>query len=73
MAVEAVGATSPGTSTARAEFMRAQQKITEDLAAKAAEKVAAIDKAAVTRSDSVALDERQANSGRLGTAVDLRL
>ena len=72
MAVEAVGATTSGTSTARAEFMRAQQKIATDLADKAAMKVAAVDKAAVERSDTDALKERQAQAGsRIGTAVDV--
>ena len=73
MAVEAVGATSSGTSNARIEFVRAQQRITEELAGKSAEKVAAIDRAAITKSDVTALNERQENTGRIGTALDVSL
>ncbi|GAA3343561.1 hypothetical protein GCM10020358_43310 [Amorphoplanes nipponensis] len=75
MAVEAIGSTDSGTVTARTEFQRVQLKLAEDLAAKAAEKVAAKDKAVLTRSENDALHERQtgtgaADIGRLGTALD---
>jgi len=77
MAVEAIGSTDSSSSTARTEFQRAQQKIASDLAEKAAAKVAAADKEAVTKSDVQALQERQdsgqtvADIGRLGSALDL--
>lgn len=76
MAVEAIGATGSSSSTARAEFQRAQQKVASDLAEKAADKVAAADKKAVTRTDTEALQERQASGatadiGRLGSSLDL--
>jgi hypothetical protein len=77
MAVEAIGSTGPSSSTARTEFQRAQQKIASDLAEKAAAKVAAVDKQAVTRTDTEALQERQdsgqtaADIGRIGSALDL--
>jgi len=77
MAVEAIGSTDSSSSTARTEFQRAQQKIASDLAEKAAAKVAAVDKEAVTKTDIQALRERQdsgqtaADIGRLGSALDL--
>ncbi len=77
MAVEAIGSTGSSSSTARIEFQRAQQKLASDLAEKAAEKVAAADKAAVTTSDTEALQQRWAEGstaadiGRIGSAVDL--
>ena len=75
MAVEAIGSTG-STSTARTEFQRIQQKLAEDLAARAAEKVAAKDKAILTRTETESLQERQTTSktldiGRLGSALDL--
>jgi len=75
MAVEAIGSTG-STSTARTEFQRLQHKLAEDLAGKAAEKVAAKDKAVLTRSESESLQERQTvnksmDIGRLGSALDL--
>ena len=76
MAVEAIGSTGSGTSTARTEFQRMQQRLADDLAAKAAEKVAAKDKAALERIETAALRERQTVSstveiGRSGSAFDL--
>jgi len=77
MAVEAIGSTGSSSSAARTEFQRAQQKIASDLAEKAAAKVAAVDKEAVTRTDTESLQARQASGqtvadiGRLGSALDL--
>ncbi|RSM68470.1 hypothetical protein DMB66_13350 [Actinoplanes sp. ATCC 53533] len=76
MAVEAIGSTDPSSSGARTEFQRNQQRIASELAEKAAAKVAAIDKQAVTRTDTEALQERQASGqtadiGRIGSALDL--
>jgi ABC-type phosphate transport system ATPase subunit len=76
MAVEAIGSTGSGTSTARTEFQRMQQRLADDLAAKAAEKVAVKDKAALERIEVEALRERQAVSStvavvRPGGAFDL--
>ena len=77
MAVEAIGSTGPSTTTARTEFQRFQQKLAEDLATKAAEKVAAKDKAILTRSETESLQQRQASGstaadiGRIGSALDL--
>jgi hypothetical protein len=78
MAVEAIGATGSSTSTGRTELQRAQQKLMTDLAARAAEKVAAADKAAITKTETDALQQRQAaggtvDVGRIGTAVDLHI
>jgi hypothetical protein len=77
MAVEAVGKAGSSTITARTEFQRIQDKLAEDLAAKAAEKVAAKDKAILTRTETESLQQRQqsgntgADIGRIGTALDL--
>ena len=76
MAVEAIGSTDSSSSTARTEFQRVQLKLAEDLAAKAAEKVAAKDKAEVTRAGTRSVDQRGASGGtadvgRLGSALDL--
>jgi len=76
MAVEAIGPTDPSSSGARTEFQRNQQRIASELAEKAAAKVAAVDKAAVTKTDIESLQERQATGqtadiGRIGSAVDL--
>ena len=77
MAVEAIGAADSRTHTARTEFQRIQHRLAEDLAAKAAEKVAAKDKVALTRAETESLQQRQASGstaadiGRLGSALDL--
>ncbi|MFI7540828.1 hypothetical protein [Actinoplanes sp. NPDC049599] len=77
MAVEAIGSADASTNTARTEFQRVQLKLAEDLAAKAAEKVAAKDKAILTRSETDSLQQRQASGntgadvGRIGSALDL--
>ena len=76
MAVEAIGSTGSSTSTARTEFQRIQQKLADDLATKAAEKVAAKDKAVLTRTEEDSLKERQTTSktldiGQLGSSLDL--
>ena len=78
MAVEAIGPASASTSTARTEFQRIQLKLAEDLAARAAEKVAAKDKAELTRTGTESLEQRQAaggtaDIGRLGSALDIRV
>ncbi len=77
MAVEAIGSAGSSTTTARTEFQRVQLKLAEDLAAKAAEKVAAKDKVALTRTETESLQSRQASGstaadiGRIGSALDL--
>ena len=76
MAVEAIGSTGSSTPSARTEFQRIQHKLAEDLAAKAAEKVAAKDKAVLTRTEEDSLKERQTTSktldiGQLGSSLDL--
>jgi hypothetical protein len=76
MAVEAIGSADASTNTARTEFQRVQLKLAEDLAAKAAEKVAAKDKAVLTRTEEESLQERQTTSktldiGQLGSSLDL--
>lgn len=77
MAVEAIGSTDSSSSAARIEFQRAQQKIAADLAEKAAQKVAAADKAAVTKTDTETLQQRQENGstladiGRIGSSFDI--
>jgi hypothetical protein len=63
MSVTGIGAS---TSTARAELLKAQQKLAADLAAKAAAKVIAADKAAVATS-ATEVDRRRT------TGVDLAL
>jgi hypothetical protein len=78
MAVEAIGATGASSTTARTEFQRVQQRLADDLAAKAAEKVAAKDQAELTRTATESLQQRQAGGGtadigRLGSALDLRI
>jgi histone H3/H4 len=75
MAVEAIGATDTSTTAGRTEFQRFQQKLADDLAAKAAEKVAAKDRVTVERTDTESLRARQmsgatADVGRLGSALD---
>ena len=69
MAVNAIEPASGSSSASRTELYRAQQKLTADLAEKAAEKVAAADKAAVTVSDTEILKERQKMSGTLDLVV----
>jgi hypothetical protein len=77
MAVEAIGAADSSRTTGRTEFQRFQQRLADDLAAKAAERVAAKEKAAVSESDVESLQARQSNGttnadiGRIGSALDL--
>ena len=79
MAVEAIGAVEAGATTARTEFQRIQHQLAEDLAARAAEKVAATDRAAITAAATEALEQRQDSAtpasdvGRAGTTLDLVL
>jgi hypothetical protein len=67
MSVSSVGS-STASSTAGAELQKAQQKLAADLAAKAADKVIAADKAAVTKV------QREVSQRRTGTgSIDLDL
>ncbi|MEU7906867.1 hypothetical protein [Actinoplanes sp. NPDC049118] len=69
MAVDNIGPANSTGSAARVEFQRFQQKLASDLAEKAAQKVAAADKEAVTKTDLKALEERQEKTGTLDMLV----
>lgn len=77
MAVEAIGAADSTRTTGRTEFQRFQQRLADDLAAKAAERIAVKEKAAVSESDVESLKARQtsgttnADIGRIGSSLDL--
>jgi hypothetical protein len=67
MSVSSIGS-SGSSSTAQAELLKAQQKLAADVAAKAADKVIAADKAAVTKI------QREVAQSRTSTgAVDVDL
>jgi hypothetical protein len=67
MSVSSVGS-SGSSSAAQAELLKAQQKLAADLAAKAADKVIAADKATVTTVQTEIAQERTS-----ANAVDINL
>jgi hypothetical protein len=69
MAVEGIDPANPTGSAARTEFQRHQEALTSALAEKAAQKVAATDKEAITKSDVEALKVRQESTGTLDLYV----
>ena len=69
MAVEGIGPANSTGSAARTEFQRHQTDLASALAEKAAQKVAAADKEAITKTDVEALKERQNNSSTIDLLV----
>jgi hypothetical protein len=62
MSVTPIGSTTSGSSAAQVALEKAQQKLADDVAAKAAEKVITADKVAVEKSRREVTQERVSSS-----------